>query len=261
MTDATNTIDLEQAVADADAQSGLDEAAAPQLTEVEALAVEAGWKPASEWKGEGHQSAADYLKHQAASAQSAKRTAKEQERRLERVAQTTEKLLRQQEAQLREELELRHSDAVAANDAKQARRIASELQALDAQPSKDAFEDFKGRNDWYGTNEDASAYAFGVAQMHANKGADAVTQFREVEKAVRVKFPELFTDNPTPQKTALPQVGAPTTRTASVRAKTFEALPSEAKAASAAFEKRLETPEDKAKFRKSYAETYWKENA
>lgn len=263
MTDATQDIAAEQAEADAEAQSGLDEAAAPQLSEVEQLAVEAGWKPESEWKGEGHQSAAEFLKHQASSARDAKRQAKEHERRLERVQQTTEKLLRQQEAQLREELEGRHADAVAANNATEARRIAGEIQALEAQPVKEGFDDFKSRNDWFGSHEDASAYAFGIAQIHANRGADAATQFREVEKAVKTKFPELFGDAPPAKKqaTALPQVGAPGARTSPVKARTYEALPSEAKAASAAFEARLDTPEAKAKFRKSYAETYWKENA
>lgn len=259
----TNDLAADQAAADADAQSGLDDAGAPQLTEIEQLAVEAGWKPASEWKGDGHQSASDYLKHQAASARDAKRHAKEQDRRLERVQQTTEKLLRQHEAQLREELEGRHADAVAANDAKAARKIAGEIQALEAQPAKDDFEDFKSRNDWFGSNEEASAYAIGVAQLHANKGADAAKQFAEVEKAVKAKYPELFGEAPPARKqpNALPQVGAPGARTPSVKAKTYEALPAEVRSAGLAFENRLETPEQKAAFRTRLAKTYYEENA
>lgn len=52
-------------------------------SEIERLALEAGWKPGDKWKGEGHKDAASYLKDAAKAARNSRREARELQERMD----------------------------------------------------------------------------------------------------------------------------------------------------------------------------------
>lgn len=231
--------------------------------DVEALAVEAGWKPAGEWKGEGHMPASAYLKHQVARAKEKSDELKSVNKRLDKLSRTSGAILERALREQRDELEGKYADAVAANKPGEARKISQQIDALD-QPEDDAsvVADFKSRNaSWYGKDEDATSFADAVSVREAAKGKSFEDQLEAVDAAVKRKFPELFGEPAALRKTA-PLVGSPQSRAAPSRSKVFTAdtLPPDAKKALSSYTARIPDPKKQAAFTKDYLSTYNEEN-
>lgn len=230
--------------------------------EIEALAIEAGWKPADQWKGDGHMPASDFLKHQVARARDKSDEVKNLAKRMDKMARTSAAMLERQLAEQREELEGRYADLVAANKPAEARRVAQQIDQLGAgEDTDDVAADFKSRNaSWFEKDDEATALAFGICEREARKGTSPERQLEMAEAAVKKKFPELFES--APLKRTAPAVGAPTSRAAPQRSRQFtaETLPPEAKKALAGYLNRIDTPEKKQGFTKRYLEEYNKEN-
>jgi len=240
--------------------------AQPQYTEVEQIALDAGWKPAAEWKGEGHQTAADFLKHKARKGDDSASEVKRLEKRLEKVGKATDRLLEQALAEQRADLEAAHAQAVADNRPGEARKIARQMDNLEDKGS-DYADDFRTRNPWYEKDEEATALAFGICERESKKNTPPERQLELAEAAVRKRFPELFKDGAEAtgerKPTNIPALSGPGSRAPVARTKNFENLPPEAKAGCASFEKHLKnsTPEKVALFRKNFAANYYEENA
>lgn len=231
--------------------------------EIEALASEVGWKPATDWKGEGHMPASVYLKNKAARADEKSAELKSVNKRLDKLSRTSGAILERALKEQRDELEGRYADAVAANKPGEARKISQQIDALD-QPEDDAsvVSDFKSRNaSWYGKDEDATAFADSVSIREAAKGKSFEDQLEAVDAAVKRKFPELFGEPAALRKTA-PLVGSPQSRAAPTRSKVFtaETLPPDAKRALSSYTARISDPKKQAAFTKDYLSTYNEEN-
>lgn len=248
MTDVLENTEAEAVVND---DVGGDEV---ELSPIEQLALEAGWKPKTEWKGDTteYREADDFLKHHVKRSKESSSDAKKLKDQMDRMVRTNEKLLARALDEQREELEERHRLAVEAKDHKLARNLSREIDELDEPSTGDPAAEFKSRNaSWFGKDEDATAYAYGVCQREANKGKTSAEQLEIAEEAVKRKYPELF--GSVERKTA-PAVGAPTARSSAPKAKTFDNLPPAAKQACLAFEK-------KGLKRDAYVRSYYEENA
>ena len=262
----TDTLEA-SAEADTGLDAGADDNTATQHTdapEIEALAAEVGWKPADQWKGEGHMPASDYLRHQAARAKDKSDEVKSLAKRMDKIARTSATVLERQLAEQRSELEAKYADLVADNKPNEARRVAQQIDQLDrAGDDEDVATDFKTRNaSWFDKDDEATAFAYGVCEREARKGTSPEKQLEIAEAAVKKRFPELF-ENPgsTALRRPAPVVGAPTSRSAPPRAKgvTAETAPPEVKKALTSYLSRL--PKEKhADFTKRYLDEYNNEN-
>jgi len=245
-------------VMDTQAEDGLDPTATddnqsePQaLPTIEEIALSAGWKPEDQWKGDKTKwtPAHEFLAHKVAVGEEHRQTTMKLNKQVERMSRASEKMLEKALEDQRRELEADLADAVAANKPGEAAKIVRKIDGLKPVDDDPAAE-FKERNAaWYGVDEDATAYAYGIAEQ--KKHLPPQDQLDAVEAAVKRKFPELFGGV---LKRQAPVVGAPTTRAPAPRAKTFDSLPPDAKAACLAFEK-------KGLKRENYVASYYQENA
>lgn len=225
----------------------------PALPTLEELAVEAGWKPEDQWKGDKSKwtPAHEYLRHATELSVSRKDELRSLTRRMDKVAKANDRMLETALAEQRRDLMADYQDAVAANKPKEAAQIVRKMDAL-TNEAEDPAAEFKERNKgWYEVDDDATTYAVGVAER--NKHLPPDEQLEKVEEAVKRKYPELFGA----AKKQAPVVNSPTTRTPAPRAKTWDSLPPEARSSCQSFENRLPTPEKKADFRKRYVAEYY----
>lgn len=252
--------EVSAALGDAETDAVIDQA--PDSPDVEALAIEAGWKPASEWKGDGHMPASAFLKHQVARAKENANEVKSVNKRLDKLTRTSGAILERALREQRDELEGKYADAVAANKPGEARKISQQIDALENQGNDDqsVVDDFKARNAWYGKDEDATAYADSVSIREAAKGKSYEDQLEAVEAAVKKRFPEYGEAAAARPKPVV--VGAPAARSAPARAKGFTAdtLPADAKKALSGYLARIPDAAKQTTFTKSYLEEYNKEN-
>lgn len=236
---------------------------APQLTEVEQLAAEMGWKPETEFTGpkERWKPARDFVLTEREVSRGLKQDVKRLRDTVDRIASAsskqTERALRQQA----DEINRKFATAVENKDPNAAAAAAKEMRELEtsAQPeSNDVEADFGRRNPWYGKDEDATAYAISVSQREFGKGASPEKQLEAAEEAVKKRFPELFEDGSTPKPP--PGVHAPNSRSVpGKRKKTYADLPPEAKKAAEDYAQLFKQRHgvDPEKSKTSYAEDYF----
>lgn len=205
-----------------------------QLSEVELLAVDMGWKPKGEFPGDEAKwkPAADYIRASKDIERTLKDTVKGLKDSVERMAASeskrTERALRDQAA----EIEARHAQAVEDGDQAAAAKAVRDLRDLERSTAdSNPEESFARENPWYGKDDDATAYAVAISQREAAKGATIPQQLKAAAEGVKKRFPELF-DDAKPQGKAPPAVNAPATRSVDRRRGTgFSDLPPEVKAA------------------------------
>lgn len=205
---------------------------APQLTELETLASELGWKPENEWKGpkDGWTPADQYLRtthqklrestdrgrdtyRQLTAAQRQAEEAIEGVRRMERVTQA---MMQEQEARHRAELDnyfeaQKKAAAKADNEElyqdlvtehREAQRQLSERYKPQPEVNHDAqaqamLQDpivgpFIMEHPWLTEDEDAYALAFAVCEDYAQAGAPKLEQIKAARSALRERYPERF---------------------------------------------------------------------
>jgi hypothetical protein len=196
----------------------IDEPEAEVLPTIEELAADLGWKPKDQWKGDPDKwrNPADYIKHGQNSevVQKLRNLERSHEQLVRTTAATTKRLLDEQAA----EINAKWQQAVEDGDHKAVRAAEREMQQVEAQRTAPdpMVADFQARNDWYGTDPDATDYAAMVSQRLAAQGKGVPEQLEAAEKAVRKRFPELFEDSAPPQRQQrqAPAVHAPQSRTA-----------------------------------------------
>lgn len=260
----TDTLDHQDADTGADDQ--INDAPPQDSEDIEALAIEAGWKPADQWKGDGHMPASQFLKHQVARAREKSDELKSLNKRMDKLARTSASIAQAQLREQREELEGKYADMVAANKPNEARRISQQIDQLEASDTPDdVAADFKARNaSWFDKDDEATALAFGVCEREARKGTSYEEQLEKAEAAVKKRFPELFqTAEPAIRRQA-PAVNAPSSRSAPARSRevTLQTLPPEAKRSLEGYLGKID-PKDTAKresFTKRFISTYNEEN-
>lgn len=228
----------------------------------ESLASELGWSPKDKWRGaeEDWKPARDFLKTTVEVNKARGREIKSLNERVERIARTSTAMAERAAAEERAKWQERHQQAVEENDPKAALEASQHIQRLSAPQVEAPVQDFASRNaSWFNVDPLATQMAMNVAQIHANKGADAATQVEEAEKAIRKRFPEYFEDEkPAQQPAKKPGASVPDSRSAAPaksRTKGFADLPPEAKDAALDFEKRGRAKKE------DYAKVYWQENA
>lgn len=187
---------------------------APELPSIEALAKELGHKPKDEWTGapEDWRDPAEYIRagQHGKLIKEVRGLNEKYERLAKTAAATTERMLREQEA----EITARFEQAVDDGDKHAAAQATRDLRTLEAQRADvvtNPETEFKRDNPWYGAEEDATAYAASVSQRELAKGIPFADHKATVESAVRKRFPELF--EAAPARRQPPQVAAPSSRT------------------------------------------------
>jgi len=215
----------------------------PTEGRVESIASEMGWAPEDQWRGDPDKwvDAETFIRNGAAMH---KRTLQRQDGELadlrktldefkghyQRVEETTYK-------RAKAELEAERQAAAAKGDAAGVERIQGEIddlpepQAADQQgPENDpVYLAFKAENQWYDDNYEMTDYAVRIAPIVANKGFAVGSKafYDEIARATKEKF-----DRPNPQRRRPSSVeGAGGTARAKKNGKSYEDLPTDAKAA------------------------------
>lgn len=240
----------------------------PQLSEVEELAIELGWKPETEYTGpEGKwKPAKDWIKVERDINRGLKQDVRGLKEQIDRMAaagtKQTERALRRQA----EELNQRFNEAVENKDAKGAAQAVKELRELEEESrpdtgSADVEADFAKRNPWYGKDEDATAYAIAVSNREAGKGRSHAEQLEAVEEAIRKRFPDVVGEKR--EAKAPTAVHAPGRSVSSRREKGYSDLPATVKAAADKYAKLFHDKHglDVEKSKAEYAKDYWQDQA
>jgi hypothetical protein len=221
-----NTVEVADPVADQ-----------PQRSEIEELAAEKGWSPKEQWRGKDEDwvSARDFVAKGLDKGRNAGEEIRSMRQTLYRTTKSVEQMHQQGLARQREELEARFLGAVEAGDTTAAARARDDINRIEASVAPSLppeVDDFRARNQWFGTNQEATALAQVVAQRMAEQGHGPQRQLEEAEREVRKRFPEVGggESRPTPKPPAA--VNAPAAR-APVKAATkgFNDLPREAQEA------------------------------
>lgn len=252
-------LEEDQTVSD-DAPSADNDAV--ELTEVEQLATEMGWKTEEDFPGDKSKwkPAPEYIRASKDIERTLKDTVRGLKDSVERItaseSKRTERALREQAA----EIEARHAQAVEDGDQAAAAKAVRDLRDLERETAANNPEDaFARDNPWYGKDDDATAYAVAISQREASKGASIPQQLKAAADGVRKRFPELF-EEAKPILKAPPAVNAPNSRSVDRRKGTgFADLPPEVKAAAEKHAKLVNNKfgKDVEKAKADYAKDYF----
>lgn len=265
---ATQAADVQDDATLANNDTSAEHQDAPQLSEVEELASEMGWKPETDYSGpkDKWKPAKDWLKAGDAISKELKHTVKGLKDTVDRMAAAGSK---QTERALREEakrIEANFAAAVANKDTGAAAAAAKEMRDLEAgaaEPNTSAEDAFARENPWYGANSEATAFAVATSQAAARAGKSIPDQLAAVTDAMKRRFPELYGEQRTEPKPQ-PGVNAPTTRAATPRRdKGFADLPQEVKRAAESYAKLFQERHglDPEKSKAQYAKDYYANQA
>lgn len=184
----------------------------PQLTAAEEKAMEQGWVPQDQWEGDPEQwrPAKEFLDRGELfkKIEDQNRTIKEFKRALEDLkghhAKTRETEYARALVALKEQKQLAIEEGDGAAVIKlddQIDLVKDEQQRLKAQnnqPTVDdvnpEFAEWVDKNKWYETNEPMKAYADALGRSLAVKGLSPSAVLLEVEKQVKLEFPNKFTN-------------------------------------------------------------------
>jgi hypothetical protein len=223
---------------DAEIVDADNDAAPPELTDVEIVAQDIGWKPKHEYKGpeDKWRPADEYIRQSKNIESTLKDSIRDLKGTVDRMVHTSAKQTERALQAQAEEYERRLEQAVEDGDKEAAKEARKGLAATERQLEKVAGspeETFAAENAWYGKDDDATAYAVSISQREAKKGASVEQQLKAAAEGVKKRFPELFEDQQRPTLTPKPPtVHAPTSRGAPTRRGTgFADLPPEVKTA------------------------------
>ena len=224
---------------DTGADAGADDTHA-ELTPVELVARDIGWKPKHEYKGpeDKWRPADEYIRQSKSIEGTLKDSIRELKGTVDRLVTSghkqTERALLEQAAKFEQMLDqaVEDGDKTAAKEARQGLR-ETEKQIERVAKADNPEDRFAKDNPWYGKDDDATAYAVAISQREAAKGASVEEQLEAAAKGVKKRFPELFANEQRQTLTARPPaVNAPASRSASTRRGTgFADLPADVKTA------------------------------
>jgi len=262
MTDETSEVITDGNAIDLDATAPSESEAQHDLTEVEQLAAEMGWKPDGEGvPEEKRKSAAEWIKKEREINRGLKQDMRSMREQINRMAEASSKQTERALKRQADDLQARFNEAVANQDAQAAAKAMQELnslqnEAVDLAPAKNVEQDFATRNPWYGKDEDATAYAVAVSQREHAKGKSYAEQIEAVESAMRKRFPELMGVAPAKTPAA---VNAPGRAVQVKREKGFADLPADVKRAAESYAKLYKDKFclDVEQSKVEYAKDYW----
>lgn len=243
---------------------------APQLSEVEELAFEMGWRPKGQYDGpEGNwRTAKDFLKR-IPSSRDLKREIKSLRDQVDRMGSTATKQQERALAEQARQIQAKFDSAVENGDKGAAADAAKRMRELEAEATaahgggRDYEAEFAEHNPWYKTNRKARAFAISVSVE--NNHLSPEDQLAKVEEEVRAEFPELFQTAAAPgAKKSPPSVHAPTNGSARPnKARGFADLPAEARIAAEKFaeDAKRRFGKDPEATRKQYAVDYFADNS
>lgn len=195
--EADDTLTIE--VPDEEIETGADEEV-ESSPEAQKVATLMGWKPKADWRGDAAnwKSAEDFLAEVPAILQNTRAKSRKLEEQQAKIVAQLAKLDGNQRRQMDAEAEQRLEAAIEAGDVAGAKKIMAEARQSATQPDEPpALTAFKARNDWFGVDDEATAYAAALDQTLARGGiADPDAHMRKVEAGVKKRFPELFEDTP-----------------------------------------------------------------
>lgn len=245
---------------------------APQLTEVEALASEMGWKPEAQYSGSAPwKPAREFIKTEREISRDMRKQVRTLSETVERMAAAGTKQTQRALERQAEELNRAFEQAVENKDTKAAAEAAKGMRELEQEARSSAGFDpadterrFAADNPWYGKDDEATAYAITISQRLAGQGKSVAEQLEAASTGVRKRFPELFADalQTNPRKDP-PSLHAPSAARGKPKEKGFADLPAAAKAAAESHAKlvasKFGVAEDKAK--QDYARDYFDQMA
>lgn len=225
---------IPDAVADAPAPSASPEPQqepAQSQFDAEALARDMGWSPEEEYRGpkDSWIPADEFIKRTAKINKAQREKLDRMEQSIEKMAATSERLMKERLAEQKRELERQFEAAVEVGDVRLAKQTQAQITGLerevDAGPTH--ADRFKAENPWFQVNEEATAYAIAMADVEARRGATPERQLQVAREKVQKAFPELF---PSTSPARTPPVLQGATRAAPPKAKQY---PAEVKRAAA----------------------------
>jgi hypothetical protein len=204
---------------------------APSQFDPEQLARDMGWSPEDEYRGnkESWIPADEFIKRTAKINKAQREKLERMEQSIEKIAATSERVMKDRLAEQKRELERQFEAAVEVGDVRLAKQTQAQISGLEKQADTgpNHADRFKAENPWFQSNDEATAYAITIAGMEAQKGADPEKQLKAAREAVQKRFPELF---PSTSPARTPPVLQGATRAVPTRAKQY---PSEVKRAAA----------------------------
>lgn len=177
-----------------------DEVVVEDPPEVKSLAVQLGWKDPKNWKGEppagGLKTAKDFIAEIPEVMRNTRKKADTLEQKYNRVVAQVAKLDRHVSAKDDLDAKAAARTAFEAGDFDEAEKILTATRASSAAPDEaPALTAFKERNEWYGSDDEATAYVASLDQQFAKAAGgvqDPEAHMRKIEVAVKKRFPELF---------------------------------------------------------------------
>lgn len=255
-----------QGAADPGEALGVDDA--PQLTELEAVAVDLGWKPKDQFAGDENEwrPAAEYLRR-VKTPRKASEEIRDLKRTMDRMVKAQGSMMSRALEEQRSDIESRFAQAVENKDAQGAAKAAADMRKLEAdnapEPEQSPDDVFRERNPWYEKNAKATALAIGISQQLVRKGITGEEMFKQIEDAVREDYPDLF-DGGAAKPRHRPSAVAPPSRGGGSREKGYGDLPDAARRAADSFAEsvKMRFPNrDIEAVKKQYAKDFWAEQA
>lgn len=214
-----------------------------QLSEVDELAKELGWRPKSEWNGTDEEwtDSRTYLRKSREINRSLSRELKDVKKQIEGIGRATSKMTTQALARQRQELLAARDEAFEAGDKDAFKQIDEALTKLPTAEAADAADGMTSEgkewaekhSSWFGKDKEATDYAAKRADEYAREGLSPARQLAAVEKDMRKHFPDLFPEEKEPKAVNTPPSLARPQRTAtpSPKEKGYATLPPAARKA------------------------------
>lgn len=223
---------------------------------IETLAAKFGWRQKSDdFQGEWLDATA-FLDKQPDRLKAAKDKAAKAADTAQRASRAAEAALRKSTAQMKKELTEQIRAAADAGETDKVMEATERLAEVVRAPTGEV-EDFKSRNSWFDTDDEATAYAVSLTNRLAAQGLSVKEQLDQAEKAVQKRFPELFNEQTEdrPAKKAPMVVQGQTNAPLSPRKKGLADIPAQIRSQLPRLCKKMGITTDE------YVSEYWKENA
>lgn len=209
----------------------------------EDLASDMGWRPQEQWRGdpEKWKPAHEFIRSTVDVNTKLSSRLKGVEDTLHRVASTSAQLTERAVAEARQKVLTERQEAIEMGDVAGVNAADAKLRSLpEPEPlTPPETQDFQARNDWFGKDQEATAWAVNRAGELAKQGLGPARQLAIVEREAKGLFPELFPEAAPARTPAKPApLTPPGNRGGKPTAKGFAALPADAQTAALEYEKR-----------------------
>lgn len=233
--------DLTADVVDAGAIDASEQVIEPEeLTEVDELAVELGWRPKSEWTGPEDKwtDSRTFLRTTREMNRTMSRELKDFRKQLDGIGRATSKMTSQALDQQRRELLTARDEAFEQGDRTTYDKVNQAIERLADAPDDGAEMTSEGREwaekhaAWFGKDKEATDYAAKRATKYAKDGLSPARQLAAVEKDMKAHFPDLFAEEKPAAVNTQPTLARPQrVATPAPREKGYPTLPTQARKA------------------------------